>query len=136
MDLYEYDAISATSGSRNESKGEPESGAATPVATEQPTLNEEVQQAFVSLNRFWGGFRKQVSLIFLDIIIPFLIYRHSISEFSAIECFGIGDCSQRSRIGSPTSSEGNWEINCPNWNYGPVYFEYGLGFDSGSEFIN
>lgn len=29
----------------------------------EPTLNEEVKQVVGQLSRFWGGFRKQVSMV-------------------------------------------------------------------------
>lgn len=63
MDVYDYEPIVTSSKPSTESKEEkgPNTSTSAPaVTTEQPNLNDEVQAAFGSLSKFWGGFRKQV----------------------------------------------------------------------------
>jgi hypothetical protein len=68
MDIYDFDdaAPSPTPGTTGAARSSSDitraDKATTSSALEQPSLNEEVQQALGSLGSWWGGFRKQVSV--------------------------------------------------------------------------
>ena len=56
LDLYEYD------GSLSPRDNNDDGAEGSAVKANQPSLNEEVNQVIGQLGRFWGGFKKQVSL--------------------------------------------------------------------------
>lgn len=66
LDLYEFEfgkppTPAPPEGKPNEARSSSSPGVTGPVATSEPTLNEEVNQALGQLTRFWGGFRASVS---------------------------------------------------------------------------
>ena len=87
------------------------SGVNTPPAnSEQPsaqTLNEEVNEVIGQLNSFWGGFRKQASLVIVRDH-GRLVMLHP----AALEPDGLSKCEEGPWAGRPASPEGAHQVDC------------------------
>ena len=64
MDLYEFENATGSTPAAYSSDATANANSTNRTAvSEQASLNDEVQQALGSLGSWWGGFRKQVSIV-------------------------------------------------------------------------